>query len=558
VNQELDRRTIVALVACFILALGYDQYLKRRYPDYYNPKDQPAATDTTKPLDNVTTPVAQSPSTAAATSVASPEMAAKTPSSNIQKLSENDAIVETSDAIFRFDPESAGIASVLLKGYKAHAGKDTSLTNVLDSALRVSAGIAAETTVSGMAWSGSRQGRDISFSRTADQWEIAQTYAVPESGYAPKLTVSIKNLAATPRDLTALFAFSEAIHLDTHKKSWFAPGNPAERARIVAYIAGSEEFHEVDKYCESADKPLFSHQNKGVNFIGFDRHYFLAAFMPDFDRVTSSVAKSNVPSAAGTCDLTGRLEIPAGIINAGQAFTFAMATYFGPKAVEALAGQKGKLDLTLGLGWLDAVAKPLLSAIKFFYGLAGNYGIAIILVTVILKILFYPLTRQAAVSTHRMKKFNPEMNRIRERYKDDRQAQQRELMKFMSTHKINPMKGCLPILPQIPVFFAFYRVLSASIELRHAPLGGWINDLSVADPYFVTPLLLGACMFVQQKLTPMTGMDKAQERMMMMMPVIFTVFMLTLPSGMVIYMLANTIVSIAQQQWLNRKLAQTV
>ncbi|MEZ4743629.1 MAG: membrane protein insertase YidC [Bdellovibrionota bacterium] len=187
--------------------------------------------------------------------------------------------------------------------------------------------------------------------------------------------------------------------------------------------------------------------------------------------------------------------------------------------------------------------------------MTGNWGWAIILVTLGLKLIFFPLNQQAAISMNKMKKLQPEMNKIREKHKDDRMAQQQEIMKFMSAHKINPMKGCLPILPQIPVFFAFYRVLSTSIELRQAPFMGWIQDLSVADPYYVTPLLLGVAMFLQQKLTPNPSMDPAQAKMMLMMPVVFTVMMLGLPSGMVLYMLVNTIVSVAQQHWLNRKLA---
>ena len=155
-----------------------------------------------------------------------------------------------------------------------------------------------------------------------------------------------------------------------------------------------------------------------------------------------------------------------------------------------------------------------------------------------------------------MQKLQPEMNKLREKFKDDPQRQQRELMAFMSQNKVNPFKGCLPILPQIPVFIAFYNVLSQSIELRHAPFYGWLQDLAARDPYYVTPLLLGVLMFIQQKLTPNPGMDKNQERIMLMMPIIFTFMMLSLPAGMVLYMMTNTIVSILQQQWLNRKLAK--
>jgi YidC/Oxa1 family membrane protein insertase len=212
------------------------------------------------------------------------------------------------------------------------------------------------------------------------------------------------------------------------------------------------------------------------------------------------------------------------------------------------------LEKTLDLGFFAKITHPLLSGLHFLNNLVRNWGLAIIILTLLLKLLFYPLTRQAAISMNKMKKLQPEMNKIREKYKDEPQKMQQEIMRFMSVHKVNPMKGCLPILPQIPVFFAFYRVLSTSIELRHAPFFGWIHDLSSADPFYITPLLLGVAMFLQQKLTPTAGLDKAQERIMMLLPIFFTVMMLTLPAGMVIYMLTNTIVSVAQQQWLNRRL----
>jgi YidC/Oxa1 family membrane protein insertase len=212
------------------------------------------------------------------------------------------------------------------------------------------------------------------------------------------------------------------------------------------------------------------------------------------------------------------------------------------------------LTSTVKFGWFSFIAHPLLLAVKFFYGIFLNYGLAIIAVTVILKILFYPLTRAAAISMKKMQKLQPEMTQIREKYKEDPQRMQRELMGFMAKHKVNPAKGCLPILPQIPVFIAFYNVLSQAIELRHAPFFGWIQDLSAADPYYISPILLGVGMFIQQKLTPNPSLDKNQERIMLMLPLIFTVMMLSLPAGMVLYMLANTVVSIFQQQWLNRRL----
>ena len=204
----------------------------------------------------------------------------------------------------------------------------------------------------------------------------------------------------------------------------------------------------------------------------------------------------------------------------GASATLKYRNWFGPKSPELLKAYDAKLEESLDLGILARISMLLFSALSWLHGALGNWGLAIIVCTLALKVGFYPLTRQAAMSAHRMKKMQPEMNRLKEKYKEDPKRQQQELMKFMSTNKINPMRGCLPVLAQLPVFIAFYRVLSTSIELRHAPFYGWITDLAIADPYFVTPLILGVTMFVQQKITPTTGLDKTQERIMLMIPLI--------------------------------------
>ena len=229
----------------------------------------------------------------------------------------------------------------------------------------------------------------------------------------------------------------------------------------------------------------------------------------------------------------------------------------GPKDFEVLKDYDPKLQNSVDLGTFAVIARPLLVIIETFREWSGNYGIAIIMLTIVLKMLFYPLMRASSKSMHKMKQLNPQMTALKEKFKDDKPKQQQELMKFMAANKINPMKGCLPMLPQIPVFFAFYRVLQTSIQLRHAPFYGWIQDLSHMDPYFVTPILMGVAMLVQQRLTPTTGMDKTQEKIMMFMPVMFTVMMVTLPAGLTLYMLTNTTVGILQQRWLYHRLDKT-
>ena len=201
--------------------------------------------------------------------------------------------------------------------------------------------------------------------------------------------------------------------------------------------------------------------------------------------------------------------------------------------------------------------------LKWLYNYIHNYGVAIILLTILIKIVFWPLTQKSFKSMQKMKKIQPKIAQVREKYKDDREKLNQELMGLYNTYKVNPMGGCLPMVLQIPVFIALYRMLNTAVELRHEPFLWWINDLTAPDrlnigfeiPYLggipVLTILMGVSMFAQQKMTPSSG-DPRQEQIMLLMPVIFTVFFINFPSGLVLYWLVNNILSIVQQYWINR------
>lgn len=189
--------------------------------------------------------------------------------------------------------------------------------------------------------------------------------------------------------------------------------------------------------------------------------------------------------------------------------------------------------------------------LKYLYQYTGNYGFAIIIITCILKLIFFPLTHKSYKSMKDMQMLQPKMNELKEKFKNDRDAMNRAVMELYKTHKVNPMGGCLPMLVQIPVFFGLYRALMYSIELRHAPFMLWITDLSAKDPYYVTPIIMGATMFIQQKMTP-SNMDPVQAKMMLMLPVVFTFMFLSFPSGLVIYWLVNNVLTIIQQAYINK------
>ncbi|WP_432821872.1 membrane protein insertase YidC [Trichloromonas sp.] len=288
------------------------------------------------------------------------------------------------------------------------------------------------------------------------------------------------------------------------------------------------------------------HYGKDVTWSAFEDKYFISAVVP------LNGASEKVRIEKTSSSVRNSFESPYIILESGQSAVLSYLLYFGPRDLDVLKEVNYNLDRAIDFGFFSLIATPLLHFLKFFYSFVGNYGVAIIILTVIIKLLFWPLTHKSYASMKHMQKLQPEMQKLREKYKNDREKQNRELMQLYKTHRVNPLGGCLPMLVQIPVFFALYKVLLGAIELRHAPFAFWITDLSLKDPYYVTPLVMGATMFIQQKLTPST-MDPVQAKMFMLMPVIFTFLFLNFPSGLVIYWLVNNLLTILQQYFIHKK-----
>jgi len=228
--------------------------------------------------------------------------------------------------------------------------------------------------------------------------------------------------------------------------------------------------------------------------------------------------------------------------------------YAGPKEYDRLKALHVSLEDIIDYGWFSALAKPLFWILKLFYNFLKNYGLAIILLTILIRIIFIPLTNKSQKSMKAMQALAPKINEIREKYKKDPQRMNKEVMELYKRHKVNPMGGCLPMILQIPVFIALYNVLMYAIELRGAPFLLWIKDLSTKDPYYILPITMGISMVVQQKMTP-TSADPMQSKIMMFLPIIFTFMFLGLPSGLVLYWLVNNLLSIAQQYYINKKMS---
>ena len=284
-----------------------------------------------------------------------------------------------------------------------------------------------------------------------------------------------------------------------------------------------------------------------VFWTSFEDKYFIKALVP-----VNELDEKKVFLEKGANYVQNRFEIRNQSISPGSSVMLGFLGYFGPRDTGILKDVGHKLDEAVDFGYFHIIAKPLLEVLKFFNSFVGNYGVSIIILTVLIKLLFWPLTQKSYTSMKAMQKIQPEMAKIRVKYKNDKARLNKEVMDLYKKHKVNPLGGCLPMLIQIPVFFALYKVLLEDIGLRHAPFMFWIQDLSAKDPYYITPVVMGITMFIQQKLTP-TTMDSTQTKILNYMPLIFTFMFLNFPSGLVIYWLVNNLLTILQQYLINRK-----
>ncbi|QIT57051.1 membrane protein insertase YidC [Aquisalimonas sp. 2447] len=311
-------------------------------------------------------------------------------------------------------------------------------------------------------------------------------------------------------------------------------------------VHGEEDRYDKISFSDMRSSDLSRDLRNGWGAI--IQHYFVGAWIPPRDETHRYYTRSLDDNQY----LLG-MSSPRKSIAAGDSGTFEHQLWVGPKEQNRLAEVAEGLDLTVDYGWLTIISKPLFIALSWIHGIVGNWGWAIVILTIGIKLAFYKLSEFSYRSMGRMRKLQPRMQQLKERYGDDRQALNQAMMKMYKEEKINPLGGCLPILVQIPVFIALYWVLLESVELRHAPFILWIQDLSSRDPYFILPLLMGASMFLQQKLNP-APMDPIQQRIMMALPFVFTIFFMFFPAGLVLYWVVNNSLSIAQQWYITRQI----
>jgi YidC/Oxa1 family membrane protein insertase len=300
------------------------------------------------------------------------------------------------------------------------------------------------------------------------------------------------------------------------------------------------------KFSDMAKNPYQAQLPGG--WVAMIQHYFLSAWVPN-PNLTHTYSTRVTGQGFNIAGFTS----PPLLVDPGQKGQTGAQFYVGPKDQYRLAEIAPHLDLSVDYGWLWWIAQPLFWLLHQLHSLVGNWGVAIILLTVIIKGAFFRLSATSYRSMANMRRVQPQLIELRERYADDKAKQSQEMMNLYKKEKINPLGGCLPILVQMPVFIALYWVLMESVELRQAPFALWIRDLSLMDPYFVMPLLMGASMWFMQKLNPPPP-DPMQAKIMQWLPVIFTFFFLWFPAGLVLYWLVNNLLSIAQQWYITRQI----
>lgn len=548
-------RLVFAIVLSFCIFILFDAFFVKKEP----PKQAVESGETTlDPSKTTTTSVPEQSQASIPAVAASQDALAEDAMSSGREIT-----VENQFYIAKFSERSGSIRSFALKQYRESISKDAPLKEL----------IAAEN-VSGTILSDFSSGSEGRFEHplfTANSYESMQIndgsqsliftsnpvhglvfekkFTFDSDKYLIGLELIIKNVSDAP--VSGEIAISLArSYLTTSQYGFEGPSGWINKKLEQVEIKDIKESEAI-----SGD----------IQWVGLEDRYF----------ISSVISKTPVPSSMKT-EMTrhdivyNRLiqaveEIPAG----GQQ-QYSYFVFMGPKSTQLLSKVGYDLKNAIDFGWFDIIAKPCLWLMNWLYGFIPNYGIAIIILTLITKVILWPLGTKSYRSMNDMKRLQPLMAEIREKHKNDRPRMNQEIMLLYRTYKVNPVGGCLPMVFQIPVFFALYRMLYSAIELRHAPFFGWITDLSAPDRLFnfgftipfmeppygipVLTIVMGATMFLQQKMSPAPG-DPAQAKMMMFMPIVFTFIFINFSSGLVLYWLVNNIFSISQQFYISKKFA---
>ena len=369
---------------------------------------------------------------------------------------------------------------------------------------------------------------------------FTKTFTLKRGEYVVHVTYKIENNSSDALNVQLYGQLKESL---TEKQS----GSMMMPVYRGGAYSTSDTRYSKYKYGEMEDAALNETTQGG--WVAMLQHYFISAWIPA--ETDTNVLYSNI--IQGKYAAIG-FKAPAKMIAAHSVGELKAKLWVGPKVQEQMADAAEHLDLTVDYGWLWFIAQPLFKLLLFFQGIVGNWGVAIILITFTVKGGLYPLTKAQYTSMAKMRLLQPKIKELTERCGDDRAKKSKAMMELYKKEKVNPLGGCFPIFLQMPIFIALYWSLMESVELRHAPFMLWIQDLSVRDPYFILPVLMGVSMYFIQKMSPSTVQDPMQQRVMKLMPIIFTGFFVMFPAGLVLYWLMSNIVTLTQQTIIFRNI----
>ncbi len=544
--MDVQRVLLIAAlgIISYMLVLQWNQ-------DYSQPPATVAQAETVSAYDS-TAPVSELPQETAASGSDVPGVAPATAAAKKSQL----ISVKTDVLEVLIDPKGGDIIQVALPEYKAALDSDLPFILLEQSANRTyvsqsglvglngpDASSDGRPTYSSSSTSYTLEGNelnvDLSFT-AANGVVITKRYEFLRGSYDIGLDMVVDNKTADPWQAKLFGQIKRDASADPSETT-----DMGMQSYLGAVFSSVEDAYQKVSFDDMREANAKVVTNDG--WVAMSQHYFLSAWIP------APGAEYSYSSRTANDKFIVGFVSPAFTVPAGQNKTVSAHFYAGPKITEKLEAAAPELELTVDYGILWWIASPLAWLLKAIHGIVGNWGLAIIGITIVVKAALFQVNAKAFRSMAKMRKFGPEMARLKELHGDDRQKMSQAMMELYKKEKINPLGGCLPILAQMPIFIALYWVLLESVELRQAPFMLWIYDLSVMDPYFVLPILMGATMFIQQLLNP-TPPDPMQAKIMKMLPIVFTIFFLWFPAGLVLYWLVNNVLSIAQQYVINKQI----
>lgn len=532
-NKEpsfLDTRTLLAVVLVGATFIGWQTYMQKKYPQAFAKKD---ATATATVPEATTGPQAATKSASDTAPATSPN---KFPAEIDPSLKRLEQVVryESANLSFVISSDGMGLKDVHILSYKDRVGQVIQVAKPTpDSAIPFQTQLL-----------GQNEGLFFKIEKVNDNMfvgraqvggvQITKTLEIDPAKYLLDFKI-----AATGAD-DKFIGLTNVLSDEAHKPKDAITHLP--QYQLQELFIESADKTERSKFTDADVQQTWSR----VKMASIGSHYFTQIYLDKSDIIPE--AKAKIDHAKQTAEI----QLQYSVLNKGQDFNLNYQGFVGPKSFKFLESVNPEFAKVVDFGFFNWIARHLLELLIWFHAMINNWGWAIIALTILVRICVMPFNIYSYKSMKSMQAIQPQIQALREKYKDDQAKQQSEMMALMKSNKVNPVGGCLPVFFQIPIFIALYQVLGNSIELYQAPFALWIQDLSLKDPFYILPVLMGVTMFVQQKITPNT-MDPAQAKVMLMLPLIFIFFMATLPSGLTLYMWVSAVFGVLQQMYFLRK-----